>query len=224
MSERSSPSTISQTFSPAPPNNALQRTEAGGRLFSVYRVFLRQPLSLSLEALGPESSSQCSPMASVFPFALSASLSFQPAKSLRSAFPSGSALHSPAGVHVRSTFVRSVGAGLTTRSSEQPPAVPLVSIGRALRRRCLSLSLSPLGPATLSDRFFEGERVPAPFVAGGESVPSSSQHQSVPVRAVPWARSSFRWAGSFAPPFPAAAPSFPRRSPRGFFRRSRGPL
>jgi hypothetical protein len=36
-----------------PPNNALQRTEAGSRLFSVYHAFLRQPPSLSLSPLGP---------------------------------------------------------------------------------------------------------------------------------------------------------------------------
>ncbi len=35
------------------PNNALQRTEAGGRLFSVFHVLRRQPLSLSLGPLGP---------------------------------------------------------------------------------------------------------------------------------------------------------------------------
>ena len=35
------------------PNKALQRTEAGGRRFSVFHVHPRQPPSLSLEALGP---------------------------------------------------------------------------------------------------------------------------------------------------------------------------
>ena len=35
------------------PNHALQRTEAGGRLFLALHVFLRQPLSLSLSPLGP---------------------------------------------------------------------------------------------------------------------------------------------------------------------------
>ena len=34
------------------PNHALQRTEAGGGVFSVYRALLRQPLSLSLDSLG----------------------------------------------------------------------------------------------------------------------------------------------------------------------------
>jgi hypothetical protein len=38
--------------SPAVPNNALQRTEAGGGAFSVYDVLFRQPLSLSLSPLG----------------------------------------------------------------------------------------------------------------------------------------------------------------------------
>ena len=37
---------------PETPNNALQRTEAGGGLFSEIHVLHRQPLSLSLEALG----------------------------------------------------------------------------------------------------------------------------------------------------------------------------
>ena len=36
------------------PNHALQRTAAGVWPFSVYRVLLRQPLSLSLSSLGPE--------------------------------------------------------------------------------------------------------------------------------------------------------------------------
>ena len=36
------------------PNHALQRTEAGGGLFSVYHVLLRQPLSLSLDSLGAQ--------------------------------------------------------------------------------------------------------------------------------------------------------------------------
>ena len=34
------------------PNNALQRTEAGGRVFSVFHVLRRQPPSLSLGPLG----------------------------------------------------------------------------------------------------------------------------------------------------------------------------
>ena len=41
------------------PNNALQRTEAGGRLFSVYHASSRQPPSLSLGPLGdPATSTQ----------------------------------------------------------------------------------------------------------------------------------------------------------------------
>ena len=35
------------------PNHALQRTEAGGRLFCVFHVLRRQPPSLSLSPLGP---------------------------------------------------------------------------------------------------------------------------------------------------------------------------
>ena len=38
-----------------PPNNALQRTETGGRLFCVFRALLRQSLSLSLSPLGDSS-------------------------------------------------------------------------------------------------------------------------------------------------------------------------
>ena len=37
------------------PNNALQRTEAGIQLFSVYHVLPRQPLSPSLDSLGTSS-------------------------------------------------------------------------------------------------------------------------------------------------------------------------
>ena len=37
------------------PNNALQRTEAGGGVFSVFHVLRRQPPSLSLSPLGPVS-------------------------------------------------------------------------------------------------------------------------------------------------------------------------
>ena len=37
---------------PPSPNNALQRTEPGGRLFSIYHASSRQPLSLSLSPLG----------------------------------------------------------------------------------------------------------------------------------------------------------------------------
>ena len=40
---------------PVPPNHALQRTEAGVRVFSVYHVLSREPLSLSLSPLGPGS-------------------------------------------------------------------------------------------------------------------------------------------------------------------------
>ena len=43
------------TALPPSPNNALQRTEAGGRLFSVVRVLRRQPPSLSLGPLGTAS-------------------------------------------------------------------------------------------------------------------------------------------------------------------------
>ena len=90
------------------PNHALQRTEAGGRLFLAFHVVLRQPLSLSLSSLGPRSSSLGSPSESVFPFA---------SRSRRFPFvcqyvrPSGMSPalftlsrrqhpHSPAGVHV----------------------------------------------------------------------------------------------------------------------------
>ena len=50
------------------PNHALQRTEAGGRLFFAIHVLLRQPPSLSLSSLGPESLPQCSSRARWFPF------------------------------------------------------------------------------------------------------------------------------------------------------------
>ena len=39
-------------FRSPPPNNALQRTEAGGRVFSVFRACFRQPPSLSLSSSG----------------------------------------------------------------------------------------------------------------------------------------------------------------------------
>ena len=52
MASRSSTLAPSPARSPASPNNALQRTEAGGRLFLAIHALLRQPLSLSLEALG----------------------------------------------------------------------------------------------------------------------------------------------------------------------------
>ena len=42
-------------------NHALQRTEAGGELFSGYHVLLRQPLSLSLEPLGPSITAMSNP-------------------------------------------------------------------------------------------------------------------------------------------------------------------
>ena len=49
----------SQSHLPGPPpNHALQRTEAGGRVFSAIHVLHRQPPSLSLSSLGPESLSQ----------------------------------------------------------------------------------------------------------------------------------------------------------------------
>ena len=61
------------------------------------------------------------------------------------------------------------------------------------------------------------------LVAGGTPVASSSQHPPVPARAVLSARPSFRQVRSSVHPFSAAAPSFPRRSRRLLFRRSRGP-
>ena len=63
-----------------------------------------------------------------------------------------------------------------------------------------------------------------PFaVVGGTPVPSSSQHTPLPARAIPSARLSFQHVVRFVPAFPAAAPSFPRRSGRPPLRRSRGP-
>ena len=131
----------------AAPNNALQRTEAGGRLFSELHVLRRQPPSLSLEALGPESLAWGSSRVSLFPFfhrrACSRSffgqLFLRVRLSLRSPFPGGSARHSPAGVAVCPRSVRSVGAGLTTRSSEQRLAVEPVSW------------LSPSSPASVAE-------------------------------------------------------------------------
>ena len=54
-------------------------------------------------------------------------------------------------------------------------------------------------------------------------MPTSSQHTLLPARAIPSSRLSFRHAVRFVHPFPAAAPSFPRRSRRLSFRRSRAP-
>ena len=77
------------------PNNALQRTEAGGRLFSVYRVSSRQPLSLSLSPLGPESLAWGSSMESVFPFLLPARPSFGPVRCSVHPFPAALPLTPP---------------------------------------------------------------------------------------------------------------------------------
>ena len=93
---------------------------------------------------------------------------------------------------------------------------------RVLRRQPPSLSLSSLGQQPFAGGFFEGESVLVP-VAHGTPVPSSCQHTPVPARAVPSPRLSFGPASRSAHPFPTAAPSFPRRSRRPSFRRSRGP-
>ena len=68
----------------------------------------------------------------------------------------------------------------------------------------------------------DGESFPVP-VAGGTPLPTSRQHPPVPARAISSDRPSFRYIARFVHAFPAAAPSFPRRSPRWFLRRSRGP-
>ena len=60
------------------PNNALQRTEAGGGVFSAIHVLRRQPPSLSLSPLGPESFVRCSSMESVFPFTMARRSSLGP--------------------------------------------------------------------------------------------------------------------------------------------------
>ena len=88
------------------PNHALQRTEAGVYVFSVYPASSRQPPSLSLDSLGPSNFLPWgSLMASLFPFLRSraGSRSFfgssvvRASVFLRSPFPGGSARLSPAG-------------------------------------------------------------------------------------------------------------------------------
>ena len=89
-SERLSPSSTSPLMRPSrhyrsrfpvrgpSPNHALQRTEAGGRLFSAYHASSRQPLSLSLSPLGPESFVLCWRVARAFPFTVARRSSFSP--------------------------------------------------------------------------------------------------------------------------------------------------
>ena len=71
-------------------------------------------------------------------------------RSLRSSLSAGSAHHSPGRAAPGPRSVRSVGAGLTTRSSEQAPAGGPFLLFYPLRRRCLSLSLSSLGGTTFT--------------------------------------------------------------------------
>ena len=87
------------------PNNALQRTAAGGRIFLVFHALSRQPLSLSLEALGPGSlpsvlrrhaGSRSSAVERVPVRPVSASVP-RASRFLRTRFPGGSTHHSPAG-------------------------------------------------------------------------------------------------------------------------------
>ena len=91
----------------------------------------------------------------------------------------------------RSTHVRSMTLPLllirrlTMRSSEQRLAITSFPFFHLLRGQPLSLSLEASGPATLFAGFFEDRRVPVPFVAGGASVPTSSQHTPLLARAVP---------------------------------------
>ena len=157
------------------PNKALQRTEAGGRLFSVYYVLFRQPLSLSLGGVRPKQLSRsgalmvsgfpfllpvarrlCSPIASTRPFphgpfhwhvhpSGASSAPLVPPRRQHPSFPRRD--HRPP---FRRSRGRSVGAGLTTRSSEQRLAVAFFLEFHLLRRQPLSLSLSPLGDFALS--------------------------------------------------------------------------
>ena len=78
------------------PNHALQRTEADEDAFSAFSPLFRQPLSLSLSPLG------AFPLCSVFggtsvPVRSVVTFLFRVRRQLRSAFPGGSARHSPAG-------------------------------------------------------------------------------------------------------------------------------
>ena len=136
---------------------------------------------------------------------------------LRSPLPGGSARPSPAGIHVCPPFVRSVGAGLTTRSSEQRLAVrPLCIHSPSSPASVAELGgvrhLSPLCQCSqwsaCSVPMASGTSVPVP-VAIGSPVPSSSQHSSVPVHPIPLPRLSFGPVRSFVRPFPAAAPVLP---------------
>ena len=85
------PTTVpSSRFRVRGPNHALQRTEAGVRVFPVYHVLLRQPLSLSLSPLGQQSFPAGASRASRSPFpSLQESSPFRLRASTR-AFPLGS--------------------------------------------------------------------------------------------------------------------------------------
>ena len=106
-------------FSPGPPpNNALQRTGHGGQPFSCIHALRRHGLSLSLGPLGPES------LAWVFRWrACSRSLCLHASSSGQSVPPFVLSRRQRPSFPRRSRgwfpFVRSVGAGLTMRSSEQ---------------------------------------------------------------------------------------------------------
>ena len=110
------------------PNHALQRT--AGACPSFFGS-LSGPPSLSLSPLGPESlffvgewhagSRSPSHFRPRSGHPVSTPI-LRVHRSLRSSLPGGSTPHSPAGVHAGSRSVRSVGAGLTTRSSERRPA------------------------------------------------------------------------------------------------------
>ena len=93
-----------------------------------------------------------------------------------------------------------------------------------LRRRCLSLSLVPLGQQLLPGGFGEGKPVPVSPVAGGAFPPNSCQQSSIPARAVPLARLSSRHTVRFVQPSPAAAPIIPPPESTSPVPASRGPL
>ena len=95
--------------------------------FLELHLLRRQPPSLSLGPLGPESLAWGSSMESLFPFAvvepvpvpLPARRSFQHASSSVHPFPAAAPVIPPPESPSLLRAVRSVGAGLTTRSSEQ---------------------------------------------------------------------------------------------------------
>ena len=200
------------------PNHALQRTEAGGRVYLAPHVLIRQPLSLSLSSLGPESFLPCWWAARWFPLSLARRFPFSPFRVRH------------ASCRLAASFVRPFRPEAPVIPPADPTRVPVQPLCRrgpnhalqrteagggaffaihVLRRQPLSLSLSSLGTATCRLGCFEGRLLAILFVAGGTLPPTSSQYTPVPARVVPSARPFFGYVLSSVHPFPAAWPLIP---------------